>query len=383
MGSEQLIVEDPALPRITMNVSSISFSRNKLMKFWDDLPQRKKEQCIERYGRLHEFIDFNTNWDMIRALLWVWDSSRRCFIINGEDCTPTIEEYQAIFRCTIAVGNDRIKFKPYRPEQKIKPWRKLGQILDVQIPEYPGIEEFHGINLDQLLNLRDTAVEKIKSNKKRKDIPKDNRDEDDPKMHAFLIAIFGTVIFPNRKDVVDEGIFELMHKLTQFELNPIMGILAETFSTLNRLKEKRCGTFTACAPLLQVWAYYRFMHCQPKRNLFTVSTPILEAGKLPMEQVPENIEAWKNYFKAPRFFNWLAPFMLGHMTRDYLHHCGGYAWVPLIGPYTIISCAPSLVLRQYEVTQILPAIEGLESFHYRTGSDWKLISKLNMFWREQ
>ena len=59
-----------------------------------------------------------------------------------------------------------------------------------------------------------------------KDHPIDDQDEDDLKMHIFLIAIFGTVVFPGRKDIIDERIFEFMHKLIKYKINPIMSILA-------------------------------------------------------------------------------------------------------------------------------------------------------------
>ena len=95
MGSEYLTI-DPATSqesRVTMKITPVRFTKEKLKQFWDDMPQKKKELCSSKFGRLHEFIDFDTNWDMIRALLWFWDPSRRCFVINGEDCTPTIEEF--------------------------------------------------------------------------------------------------------------------------------------------------------------------------------------------------------------------------------------------------------------------------------------------------
>ena len=138
-------------------------------------------------------------------------------MINGEDCMPTIKEYQAILHCKVGAGDNQAHFKPYLPEQKVKSRRKLGKILDVEVPMYPGSKEFHGINLDQLIELCNTAVGKKKNNKLRKDLPNDDEDEDDLKMHTFLIAIFGTVVFPGRKDIIDEGIFEFMHKLIKYK----------------------------------------------------------------------------------------------------------------------------------------------------------------------
>ena len=298
---------------------------------------------------------------------------------------PTIEEYQAILRCKTAEGNSLKKFRVYIPEKKIKPWKKLGQILHIEVPDYPGIEEFHGINLDQLRELCDQAVAKKKLDALRKDIPKKKKgdeDENDIKMYAFIVAIYGTTIFPNRKDVVDERIFEFLHKHLSFRINPIISILAETFSTLNRLKEKRQDRFTACAPLLQVWAYYRFMYKSPEQNYFEISQPIHDASKLSMNETPKDIEEWKNFFKAPLFFVWQAAFTVKHCSCHFLVSCDKFPWVPLIGPMTIISYAPCLVMRQYGMTQELPTISGLSKFQYETGTHWQSLNKLGTMWGE-
>ena len=265
-----------------MKVAPVAFTKAKLAELWANIPTKKKEQCIEKYGSLHVLIDFEVNWNLIKALMWFWDPSRRCFVINGQDCTPTIEEYQAIMRCTSGKGDNMNHFKVYQPEPKIKPWRKLAHVFDVEVPKPPGTEEFQGISLDQLIHIRNQAIEKKKLNKLKSNAPKKehHEDEDDVKIHAFLFAIYGTLIFPSRKDVIDQGIFEFMAKFIKFGINPIISILAETFATLNKLVQEKHGRFTACAHLLPVWAYCRFAYCQPECNYFTISARIQEARSL-------------------------------------------------------------------------------------------------------
>ena len=131
------------------------------------------------------------------------------------------------------------------------------------MPKPLGTEEFQGINLNQLTYVRNQAIEKKRLNNLKLNAFKKehHEDEDDVKIHAFLFAIYGTLIFPSRKNVIDQGIFEFMAKFIKFGINPIISILAETFATLSRLVQERHGRFTVCAHLLQVWAYYRFMHC--------------------------------------------------------------------------------------------------------------------------
>ena len=56
MGSEDLPINDP-IPsqenRVTMKVVPVAFTKAKSAELWADIPTKKKEQCIEKYGSLH------------------------------------------------------------------------------------------------------------------------------------------------------------------------------------------------------------------------------------------------------------------------------------------------------------------------------------------
>ena len=44
-----------------MKVTPVTFTKAKLAELWADIPTKKKEQCIGKYGSLHVLIDFEVN----------------------------------------------------------------------------------------------------------------------------------------------------------------------------------------------------------------------------------------------------------------------------------------------------------------------------------
>jgi flagellar assembly factor FliW len=67
-------------------------------------------------------------------------------------------------------------------------------------------------------------------------------------------------------------------------------------------------TFTTSLDILSVYVW-------------EIQTPVLESltahkrrQLLTIEEVPQNIEEWKAFFKAPIFFNWQAAFTEGHYS---------------------------------------------------------------------
>ncbi|MFQ6658611.1 hypothetical protein Gotur_027797 [Gossypium turneri] len=53
---------------------------------------------------------------------------------------------------------------------------------------------------------------------------------------------------------------------------------------------------------------------------------------------------------------WRAPWWIPDRI---LYRCGSFDWVPLLGIWRAVGCAPLLVLRQYSSRQFLPETHGL------------------------
>ena len=74
-------------------------------------------------------------------------------------------------------------------------------------------------------------------------------DEDD--MVAFALSIYGLVIFPRMLGYIKMAVMDTFEKI-QYDSNPSLAILAETFRSLNYYRRNQEGYFLGCAPLLYI-----------------------------------------------------------------------------------------------------------------------------------
>ena len=64
---------------------------------------------------------------MLKAIILFWDSSYRCFTLNHEDLTPTVEEYVALLRI-FPPNLDKVFWKK---SKKVPFRKKLAQMMNI------------------------------------------------------------------------------------------------------------------------------------------------------------------------------------------------------------------------------------------------------------
>ena len=71
-------------------------------------------------------------------------------------------------------------------------------------------------------------------------------------MVAFVLAIYGLVIFPGILGYIEMAVVDIFEQI-QHDSNPALAILAETFRSLNYCRCNQEGHFLGCTPLLYIW----------------------------------------------------------------------------------------------------------------------------------
>ncbi|MFQ6661768.1 hypothetical protein Gotur_029811 [Gossypium turneri] len=147
------------------------------------------------------------------------------------------------------------------------------------------------------------------------------------KVDVFALSIYGLVVFPKTLGHIDEAVTDLFDRLDK-RVSPISVILAETFRSLNACRRVGEGRFIGCAQLLLAWFHSHFW----------------KVDKVLYRNLQEEDIEWR----AP----WLLP-------GEILYRCGDFDWVPLLGIWGAVGCAPLLVLRQYSAWNQTRRMKGL------------------------
>ena len=70
-------------------------------------------------------------------------------------------------------------------------------------------------------------------------------------MVAFVLAIYGLIIFPRGQGYIETAIVEVFSQI-QHGSNLSLAILAETFHSLNYYRRNKDECFLGCVPLLYI-----------------------------------------------------------------------------------------------------------------------------------
>jgi len=251
---------------VTMHIHHTTVDTSILKQLWNDMSKEERTKCRDRFGPLDDLMNFEVNWNFVKAIVWFWDSSRRCLVINDSDLCPTVDEYNALMNSTVTKYT-----KAYTPNAEEKPPRQLARLMGKQFAIVsPYMQQDSNLRIERLVALRDELIAKNGAEEYR--------------IKAFVLAVYGLVIFPKVPNTIDSEIYYLVYAMFQLQINPVPSILAETLATLNKMTRAKKGGFNCCAPLLQVWAYYHFMESFVHNPYLQLGRPIQEVMKMKEEE---------------------------------------------------------------------------------------------------
>ncbi|XP_057981272.1 uncharacterized protein LOC131166712 [Malania oleifera] len=342
------------LDRVNLNIRSNSLE--ELRVIWKGWSPQRRLKFSRLYGHIGFLLHVFVNLHVIEVLVEFWNPSYCCFTMDGVDMAPTIEEYTSLLH----LAKLTTPYKTY-----------------VQDPRASFVKELHDVIGVKIQKTEDT---KITWPCLKRLLEKEDGEE--AQMHMLALAIYGLIIFPKEVGTIDQNTISFVAQVKE-GINPIPGILAETFRSLHECQVKRHTRMRCCVPLLYVWIMSH-LPCTPGSFRTTYSTlriPLAEFETVQWEKHANKFE-WKSRLRhlVSRGLVWQAPWM---GPSNVIYRCGNLPWVPLLGPWGGIAYAPLMLRRQIGATQFIPMTHGLANsrFSNGTGDDQRRVREFTVAWR--
>ncbi|PKI44499.1 hypothetical protein CRG98_035111 [Punica granatum] len=258
----------------------------------------------------------------------------------GNELTPTIEEYRTLLGRTVS-ANDIIKpnFCTTRPTLVSRLLGVRTSHLHVELAYSGGTE----IAIEKLILFIKTRACKVQGNFIRKDL-----------CHAFLLLIFGTILFPRSRALIDAALASVVLQVVGGHGYEV-ALVTETIRSLDR---SHAFPFGLVHPVMY----------------FAKQESII-SRLLPFVRVEERkINEWMKVFRemSPRSFKWRAAWMPpGPMALK----CANFNGIPLISHAGSTTYFLSRVMRQLGGLQTIPEDMAQTKFEYTWREDQKSVDR--------
>ncbi|XP_057953336.1 uncharacterized protein LOC131147782 [Malania oleifera] len=351
-------MEDTVVYQETESVVQLYSERQQ--KQWGDSLNEESEVELpaKLYGHISFLLHITVNPQMVKALVDFWNPPYTCFTIDGIDMVPTIEEYTSLLH----LMTQRSPYRTYVPNSRISLARELYNLAGVKIQRTVGESK----------RITWKCLKELLEEEKGEEV----------QIHLFALAIYGLIVFPKELGTIDRSTISFVGQVKN-GANPIPGILAETFRSLNKCRSKGQERLKCCVSLLYVWFASHLPSNQGGyRNTFLA----LRISLAEFEEAQQNVQwskaNWNEKLHKLRELGlvWQAPWM-NHSNMMY--RCGNFPWVPLLGPWGGIAYAPLMARRQVGASQFVPMTHGLadSDFAYEIGDTQNQIRKFMVAWK--
>ncbi|XP_057969537.1 uncharacterized protein LOC131158688 [Malania oleifera] len=209
------------LDRVNLNTRSNSLEELRII--WMGWSPQRRLKFSQLYGHIGFLLHVSVNLHVIEVLVEFWNPSYCCFTMDGIDMAPTIEEYTSLLH----LAKLTTPYKTYVHDPRASFVKELHDVIGVKIQK----TEDTKITWPCLKRL----LEK--------------EDGEEAQMHMLALAIYGLIIFPKEVGAIDHNTISFVAQVKE-GINPIPGILAETFRSLHECQVKRRTRMRCCVPLL-------------------------------------------------------------------------------------------------------------------------------------
>ncbi|XP_057976099.1 uncharacterized protein LOC131163502 [Malania oleifera] len=303
-----------------------SNSQEELKTIWKNWTPQRRLEFSQLYGHIGFLLHITVNLQMVKALVDFWNPPYTCFTIDGINMVPTIEEYSSLLH----LMTQRSPYLTYVPDSRISLARELYNLAGVKIQRTAGESK----------RITWKCLKELLEEEKNEGV----------QIHLFALAIYGLIIFPKELGAIDRSTISFVAQVKN-GVNPVPGILAETFRSLNKCRSK------------------------------ALRIPLAE-----FEEAQQNVQwskaNWNEKLHKLRELGlvWQAPWM-NHSNMMY--RCGNFPWVPLLGPWGGIAYAPLMARRQVGASQFVPMTHRLadSDFAYEVGDTQDQIRKFIVAWK--
>ncbi|XP_031377011.1 uncharacterized protein LOC116192568 [Punica granatum] len=344
----------PHLERITPPLEEIT-------QIWTTLRQIDRDYITSFIGDIPLLATRSIDWNFLEAAITFWNPDHGVFNIQGNELTPTIEEYRTLFGRTVS-ANDIIKpnFCTTRPTLVSRLLGVRTSHLHAELA-YPGGTE---IAIEKLILFIKTRACKVQGNFIRKDL-----------CHAFLLSIFGTILFPRSRALIDAALASVVLQVAGGHGYEV-ALVTETIRSLDHVLKTHDRRIRGSPILLQIWLQshaYPFGLVRPV--MYFANQESIISRLLPFVLVEERkINEWMKVFReiSPRSFKWRAAWMPpGPMALK----CANFNGIPLISHAGSTTYFPSRVMRQLGGLQTIPEDMARTKFEYTWREDQKFVDR--------
>ncbi|PKI36091.1 hypothetical protein CRG98_043518 [Punica granatum] len=278
----------PRLERITPPLEEIT-------QIWTTLRQVDRDYITAFIEDVPLLATRSIDWNFLEAAITFWNPDHGVFNIQGNELTPTIEEYHTLLGRTVS-ANDIIKpnFCTTRPTLVSRLLGVRTSHLHAELAYSGGTE----IAIEKLILFIKTRACKVQGNFIRKDL-----------CHAFLLLIFGTILFPRSRALIDATLASVVLQVAGGHGYEV-ALVTETIRSLDR---SHAYPFGLVRPVM-----------------YFANQESIISRLLPFVRVEERkINEWMKIFRkmSPRSFKWRAAWMPpGPMALK----CADFHGIPLI-----------------------------------------------------
>lgn len=291
------------------------------------IPPEVQSRFEKVYGRLLDLVSISVGADALKAMgamIQYWNAQLKIFEFPKVDASPTIEEYEILLDIPVP---DRLKMYLFTSHLEVSE-----DLVESLIGVRPGASNL--IHQARVGGIKWVFMKKHLLSL----IDQENWDLFQP---AYALAIYGMVLFPFVRDMIDQAAIDVFSKFVTFQVNPVPAILAETLLAFQRCHQKGFHKIRCCIPLLYVWMMTRFKH-----HLYQEGTryPLRKFRNTQAKVV--SFPEWKTLFDGTTPRNFGTKCCLYDRHQEIIYSCGDYPNVVLMGPRGCISFTPSLVIGQ-------------------------------------
>jgi len=262
-------------PPLFVNFDLAQNDLSKLKELWIKIGPSGQKKFKDTYGDIALLLDVKVEEDLLKAALYFWNPSYRCFVFGKHDMVPTVEEYRDFLMMKKAKPSKI--FLPLK-DMKDNP-RFLAKMVEMGIEEIRQYKDGDYFQTDFLMKFVDAKCGSHKG------------------IDVLAFLIYGLVVFPRKLGYIHLSVVTLLTKI-KHQTDPSAAILAETVRSLNTCR-KAGGRFEACAQMLVIWFKSHFGY-KKKLGMSFINedrVPIVNFGK--NRWPPERDEdEWYEWFRS-------------------------------------------------------------------------------------
>jgi hypothetical protein len=305
------------------------------------MSETDREYINRVMGEVHELANYKVNWALLDALTDFWDTENAVFNLNGNELTPTLEEYSQLVR-----GTDWVKGIVQPDLQNRSDDATLARLLKVTTSHMTTelrLNGGHGMSVELLICWIEQRI----------------ADKSNPlgRCHAFVLLVFGTLLFPFSNGLIDSAMAKVVVQVIEGK-SFVPALLAETIASLNHLKTKRKGDLRASPALLQIWllSHIKEFGVNLVKAGFLGDNKVISRmlGRSLFEAEKWTSLDWKAYILkiTHKDILWTARWFA--IRRPTILRCKAFEGIPLLSHRISMVTYPSRVIRQFGGFQNIP-----------------------------